>query len=63
MTKPLAGRHALVTGGGRGIGAAIARHLLSLGAIRCNINFFSKLYSFKKVFWFVGKFSTFFFKF
>ena len=32
MTKPLAGRHALVTGGGRGIGAAIARHLLSLGA-------------------------------
>ena len=32
MTEPLAGRHALVTGGGRGIGAAIARHLLSLGA-------------------------------
>ncbi|RAU21588.1 3-hydroxyacyl-CoA dehydrogenase [Paramagnetospirillum kuznetsovii] len=31
-TDPLAGRHALVTGGGRGIGLAIARHLLSLGA-------------------------------
>ncbi len=29
---PLAGRHALVTGGGSGIGAAIARHLLRLGA-------------------------------
>ena len=29
---PLEGRHALVTGGGRGIGAAISRHLLSLGA-------------------------------
>ncbi len=28
----LAGRHAVVTGGGRGIGAAIARHLASLGA-------------------------------
>lgn len=32
MDKPLAGKHALVTGGGRGIGLAIARHLLSLGA-------------------------------
>lgn len=30
--KPLAGRHALVTGGGRGIGLAIARRLSSLGA-------------------------------
>ena len=29
---PLSGRHALVTGGGRGIGAAVARHLLGLGA-------------------------------
>ena len=28
----LAGRHAVVTGGGRGIGAAIARHLAGLGA-------------------------------
>ena len=32
MTKPLDGRHALVTGGGRGIGAAIAAHLAELGA-------------------------------
>ena len=30
--KQLAGKHALVTGGGRGIGAAIARALLSHGA-------------------------------
>jgi NAD(P)-dependent dehydrogenase (short-subunit alcohol dehydrogenase family) len=30
--RPLAGRHALVTGGARGIGAAIARQLLALGA-------------------------------
>lgn len=30
--KPLAGRHALVTGGAKGIGAAIARQLLGLGA-------------------------------
>jgi NAD(P)-dependent dehydrogenase (short-subunit alcohol dehydrogenase family) len=29
----LAGRHAVVTGGGRGIGAAIARHLAGLGAV------------------------------
>ena len=33
MTKPLDGRHALVTGGGRGIGAAIAAHLAELGAM------------------------------
>jgi NAD(P)-dependent dehydrogenase (short-subunit alcohol dehydrogenase family) len=32
MTGPLAGRHALVTGGGRGIGLAIARALLDEGA-------------------------------
>ncbi len=32
MTQPLAGRHALVTGGGRGIGAAIARALSAAGA-------------------------------
>ena len=31
-TKPLAGRHAVVTGGGRGIGAAIASELARLGA-------------------------------
>ena len=30
--RPLEGRHAVVTGGGRGIGAAIARELASLGA-------------------------------
>lgn len=30
--KPLQGRHAVVTGGGRGIGAAIADHLAGLGA-------------------------------
>ena len=30
--KPLAGQVAIVTGGGRGIGAAIARNLAALGA-------------------------------
>src|SRR5262245_57812171 len=32
MSKPLEGRTAVVTGGGRGIGAAIARRLAELGA-------------------------------
>jgi NAD(P)-dependent dehydrogenase (short-subunit alcohol dehydrogenase family) len=32
MAAPLAGKHAFVTGGGRGIGAAIARALLADGA-------------------------------
>src|SRR5262245_10799554 len=32
MSKPLAGRTAVVTGGGRGIGSAIARRLVGLGA-------------------------------
>lgn len=32
MTRPLDGKHALVTGGGRGIGAAIAGALASAGA-------------------------------
>jgi NAD(P)-dependent dehydrogenase (short-subunit alcohol dehydrogenase family) len=32
MSQPLAGRHALVTGGGRGIGAAIAQALATAGA-------------------------------
>ena len=32
MAQPLAGRHALVTGGGRGIGAAIATSLAGAGA-------------------------------
>jgi NAD(P)-dependent dehydrogenase (short-subunit alcohol dehydrogenase family) len=32
MTQPLAGQHALVTGGGTGIGAAIARALSAAGA-------------------------------
>lgn len=32
MTRALAGRHALVTGGGRGIGAAIAQALSAAGA-------------------------------
>ncbi len=34
MTQSLAGRHALVTGGGRGIGAAIAVALAAQGAQR-----------------------------
>ncbi|MFI9503183.1 SDR family NAD(P)-dependent oxidoreductase [Nocardia sp. NPDC052566] len=32
MTAPLAGQHAVVTGGGRGIGAAIAKRLAQSGA-------------------------------
>jgi NAD(P)-dependent dehydrogenase (short-subunit alcohol dehydrogenase family) len=32
MDKPLAGQHAVITGGGRGIGLAIARELASFGA-------------------------------
>lgn len=32
QAKPLAGRHAVVTGGGRGIGASVAASLASLGA-------------------------------
>ncbi len=32
LTHPLAGRHALITGGGSGIGAAIARQLVAAGA-------------------------------
>ena len=32
MKQVLSGRHALVTGGGRGIGAAIARALSAAGA-------------------------------
>jgi NAD(P)-dependent dehydrogenase (short-subunit alcohol dehydrogenase family) len=32
MDQPLVGKHALVTGGGRGIGAAVARALLAAGA-------------------------------
>ena len=32
-SKPLAGKTAVVTGGGRGIGAAIARKLAELGAM------------------------------
>jgi NAD(P)-dependent dehydrogenase (short-subunit alcohol dehydrogenase family) len=32
MTRPLAGKVALVTGGGRGIGAGIARRLAADGA-------------------------------
>jgi len=31
-TRPLAGRHALITGGNRGIGAAVAERLAALGA-------------------------------
>ena len=32
LDSPLAGRHAVVTGGGRGIGAAVAARLASMGA-------------------------------
>ena len=32
MASSLAGRHALITGGGTGIGAAAAQHLIATGA-------------------------------
>ena len=32
LSRPLAGRHAIVTGGARGIGAAIAAELAAQGA-------------------------------